>query len=944
MRDQKSRMSIMPRDSARPTLLVRISGLVYLLLLAGSVSGASTPGEYMDDARAYMENGETRAAIIQLKNALQKEPDNVDARSMLAELYLLENEGVAAESEFEKLISLTGDRGAWLSGLGHSYLVQERFIAVVDEIAVEDGFTDRTNAEIRSIRGAAYLGLGRKEEAKTEFDAALSMVAGYPRAKVGLARIALNERDLDEARTLVREALDMAPHSVEAHAVAGAVAHSTGLLGEAMSHFEAVLARAPKHREARVGRAAVHIDKGELSRAAQELGRILEEAPGDTKANYLLGVVYLESGDLGKALTAAQKVLQEYPRHAPTHLLLGQIQFRRGNLSEAARYMEGYLLGREGDVSAAKLLAAIYVKQRKPWRAITVLSDEGQARFADAQALDLLGIAHIRNGNYALGLEYLERAGSGETPARQMRLPLGMGYIASGQVEQVIQNLGTVSDDDVDHERNTVMLALAYLQKRDYERVVEISKELLESGPSKALAHNLMGTAYLGAQEEEKARLQFNKALTENPDFYPAELNIAALDLRSGDLDNAEKHYKAVLSREKTHIGAMVSLARVKELQGEREEALNILEEAQALRPGAIRPGLVLADYYHKAGNPTRAYSIIRELARYQSENPLVLSRKGQLETELSLYKSAEDTFHKLVAIQPEGISGHIRLARVLAAREKYNAARDRLSEVLKREPGNIDALVNMAGIQIKLREYESALETAEKLRKINEGSAIGYELSGDIYAVRGEEAQAIRYLSRAYDREPTRSRALKLHRIYLDAGSKDEAVAALNRWTTQHPEDIKTRIILAVAYHRLGRYTEAAKEYEEILELQPRNATVVNNLAWIYHEKGDDRALAFAQRAYELAPERPDIADTLGWILVENGEESKGLHLLTEAALYAPSEPDIQYHMAMAYYELGNYKKAKRAAESAITLASERGTDAHDARMLLDRIEKIAP
>ena len=49
----------------------------------------------------------------------------------------------------------------------------------------------------------------------------------------------------------------------------------------------------------------------------------------------------------------------------------------------------------------------------------------------------------------------------------------------------------------------------------------------------------------------------------------------------------------------------------------------------------------------------------------------------------------------------------------------------------------------------------------------------------------------------------------------------------------------------------------------------QPQtSAANLNNLAWLYDQKGDtEKALGHARRAYELSPKRPEIADTLGWL-----------------------------------------------------------------------------
>ena len=47
-------------------------------------------------------------------------------------------------------------------------------------------------------------------------------------------------------------------------------------------------------------------------------------------------------------------------------------------------------------------------------------------------------------------------------------------------------------------------------------------------------------------------------------------------------------------------------------------------------------------------------------------------------------------------------------------------------------------------------------------------------------------------------------------------------------------------------------------------------SASVLNNLAWVYSELGDDKALKIAKEAHALQPNDPAINDTVGWILVK--------------------------------------------------------------------------
>ena len=68
--------------------------------------------------------------------------------------------------------------------------------------------------------------------------------------------------------------------------------------------------------------------------------------------------------------------------------------------------------------------------------------------------------------------------------------------------------------------------------------------------------------------------------------------------------------------------------------------------------------------------------------------------------------------------------------------------------------------------------------------------------------------------------------------------------------------------------------------------------AANLNNLAWLYDQKGDtEKALSHARRAYELSPKRPEIADTLGWLLIRQGDTAAAMPLLEQALEGSPRQ-----------------------------------------------------
>ena len=69
---------------------------------------------------------------------------------------------------------------------------------------------------------------------------------------------------------------------------------------------------------------------------------------------------------------------------------------------------------------------------------------------------------------------------------------------------------------------------------------------------------------------------------------------------------------------------------------------------------------------------------------------------------------------------------------------------------------------------------------------------------------------------------------------------------------------------------------------------------------------------------AKEQAPDDPRVSDTLGWILYKRGVYQRALALLKESAAKLPDNPQVQYHLGMAYAQVGDHPNARKALTAA--------------------------
>src|SRR5690349_9805021 len=119
----------------------------------------------------------------------------------------------------------------------------------------------------------------------------------------------------------------------------------------------------------------------------------------------------------------------------------------------------------------------------------------------------------------------------------------------------------------------------------------------------------------------------------------------------------------------------------------------------------------------------------------------------------------------------------------------------------------------------------------------------------------------------------------------------------------------------------QLKHFPEARDAYEKVINAAPNSALALNNLAALYSEQlGQiDKAYDLAKRARDATPNEAHIADTLGWITFKKGDYRNALPLLKESAARLPDSGEVQYHLGLTQYMLGDEEGAKVALQKAV-------------------------
>jgi len=919
------------------TAVIMASALLLSITLVSPVFAArgdkAASEEFFQDAKKYLKNGDANAAVIQLKNALQKDRNHIGARKLLGEIYLRVGNGPAAEKELKAALRQGGDDVRLQIQIARAYVLQGKYKEILKEL--KDEVADNTvRGAILNLRGHAYFGLNMRDDAKASFEEAARLQPDDAKPKIGLAKIFISTGRLKEGEEQLQAALKNNAKSVEALVLKGELKRLKNDAEGALAAFESAVEINNMNIPARLGRAATLIDLGKDEQAQPDIDAVFSRVPKQPLASFLSALILTKKKDFGGALEMLHQGTPALDDYMPYVFLSGAVNYALDNFEQAAEHLRRYVAAVPDNIRARKLLGATYVRNNNPVGAIDILKPIVETNKADAQVLALLGSAYMRTGKFAEGSELFERAVKAAPDVSAIRTQLALSRLAQGSSDKAVGELEAAVDLDPEAQQASILLTLVHLRKSQYDKALESAERLHKRMPDNPMAQNLMGAAYLGKEDLVKARETFEAALKIKSDFHPARMNLAQLDIREGNLDRAVKNYRLILQDDPKHLGALLAMADAAQQQKNWDMVVEWLRKAGDANPKAIVPKQRLIQHYLQQRDMPRALSVAHGLDRSIPNNPQVLEIVGRTEIAAGQLENAVSTFRRLASVAENSPRAYQLLGGAMVAANDRQGAKKSFRKAIDLDEKFIPAIIGLAELEAQDGNLDAALKLAAEIGEKQPQSAVGATLAGDVYMRSGQYGKALASYEEAVGKEDTGSLALRIFNARNSLGQKEEGLRKLQQWVDRK-NDAAARQALAGAYIANERYEAAIRESEKLLKDTPDNPVVLNNLAWLYDQKDDPRAIGTAEKALKQAPGSPEIMDTLGWILTRRGDLGRGVEMLENAHRAAPKQGDIGYHLAVALKKSGKAKEAKRVLESVFNAGGQFSESANAQKLL---------
>jgi tetratricopeptide (TPR) repeat protein len=776
--------------------------LPVVLVLGACESAEERAEEHYQNALELVESGDFQRAIVELRNVFQLVPNHLEARHELARilkdergrtqqaysqyLRLVEQypDDVKARTELAELAFFAGNfdemdrHGTRAVELAPDEpRIRAIGIAIAYRKAVEAEDLETRNALIAEANGLLTPSDPNRlvqeiildwHLRRFEFRDALGMLNTLTQTYPDVSRywgqrlqvlIELGDDPAVEAQLI--DLIDRFPDDPEQKQLLIRYYLSRDELGKTEAFLRDLVAMAPEGDDtARIDLIRFLMEYGEEGGAREEVQVALDTVQSDVSAFVIIGAILdFSNGRAEDAIDALEDAIAAAEPEESTDdmkVVLAEILLSEDNEVGARALVEQVLQDNPNQTAALKMNAVWLIAADDTDGAIAALRTALDNNPDDAEALTLMANAYQRTGSIDLARDYLSLAveASGNSPAETVRyVRLLIEEERFLPAEDVLLSAIRIAPNDLTLLRTAGQLYLAWDDDGRLRQVIDTLRRL--DTPEAAGA----------AVELEAERLT-----------------------RASGLDEAVAYLESLAAGADADLSAQIMLLRTRLLAGDAEGAVDLAETVVASQPDAPQFKVILATALTAAGELDRAVAIYDELieafpeqASLYGQKARVLGRKGE-----------PDTARQVIDAAVAQIPDSPELQWALASYAEQDGDIDRAIEIYEalydRNSADLVVANNLASLLATYRDDPESLERAWTIaRRFRDAQLPALQDTfGWILHRREQSVDALPYLQ--------------------------SAAAGL-------PDDVIVQFHLAEVLFALERYEEALAQYRSVLD-----------------------------------------------------------------------------------------------------------------------------
>ena len=384
-----------------------------------------------------------------------------------------------------------------------------------------------------------------------------------------------------------------------------------------------------------------------------------------------------------------------------------------------------------------------------------------------------------------------------------------------------------------------------------HDAAINTLKKQLETNPTNARTHYLLGTIYDDKGDTVLAVASFKACLEIDPDFHPARETLLQVYQRTGLSQHAVELLEETLKQmpspnDYNTIGVMYYRT------GEIDQSIAAFRKSLEMNPYDPTPRNNLYQIFRERGIEAlnvKAYQkaalYFGEALQFKPEDALLYRLMGDAYARDSDLKNAITQYRKAFEFDPadleikQNLAGYLSNYGVeLTGTQRWEEAIAAYQEALQLTPtlniayaNLVDVLWKRANTHRKSGHIDKAIDAYLQLIQVD-ADADAHSLLGELYLKKGAYPQAIDAFQSAFsakpnDRQSRKNLVAAYHHYAQHLDSKEqynEAVAQLRLALALSPKQANLRLSLINTYQLAGNFSSAEKELGWFLEDAPQS------------------------------------------------------------------------------------------------------------------------
>jgi tetratricopeptide (TPR) repeat protein len=717
--------------------------------------------------------------------------------------------------------------------------------------------------------GQIFFSKGQYAAAAEEFEKAIQIDSGFADAHLQLAQSYLLTQQPDRAYREFARTVELRPDDASARLALTNLLIMTRSFADAKEQMDILLKQRPDDPAVHAANSGLLAQQDDISGAIREMNRTIALAPGRWEPYLSLALLEIKNNDPKTAEEDFEKVIALDPQEVRARVLLGRFYQSSNRLPEAEQQFRDAMAIAPNAIEPRESLAALLLSEGKASDAENTLVQASRDLPNDPQSLLALSNFYYTTGNLDEAVatyNTLYRQRPQDLLVKKKYVQLLLQTDRFDEAQKLNDEILKTNANDTD--------ALVYrsemeISKGDVNDAAQTLQTVVTNAPNNSQAHYVLGVALNRQGFPQRAESEWREALNLNTDNLDAERALAGAAVQKGDMQ---------------------------ELQDAANQIIRI-------EPGAPE------------GYALRAI--------------VGITRKQ--------YDAADRDVHRAIEVAPQSAFGYVQLGNLKFAQNQLNDAVQAYQNALERNAASVDALRGLMKSYAAEKQPAKAIAAArDQIEKAPNSSGF-YDLLGSaLFHLMKDLNGAEPALEKSIALDGNTDAVIQLCQVQAEKGEIDRAVATATQALKQNPRQKNVAMVLGDLYAAQSDWKDAEAAYQNAVTINPQDAVAAGDLARaMVHTGGNlDVAMSLVQTARRELPESPSVVDTMGWIYFQRGEfamavNSLELALSLEQRHQMPDDPDIHFHLGMAYEKANQPALARQHFEHVLqTNPSYSGAD----------------